>query len=153
MNPRIRASPNPPNNFSRLPRFNGQTLTLKILDHLENYNVNTLPKWRGEGKAYLRCKGSLVAQMGAQSPNDIQLLFSSQSGNSHLNNTTDIGLVSSNETLVVHVGQCAHNELAIHTIRHATMTGDRMAKVLDLESPFDAGCKETTEGSDQRGKG
>lgn len=52
--------------------------------------------------------------------------------------------------MVVHVGKESHDELAIHPVCNATMAGNRLAKVLDLEGPLEARGKETTERGNQR---
>lgn len=55
--------------------------------------------------------------------------------------------------MVINIGEEAHDELAVHAVRHATVAGDRVTKVLDFEGTLEAGSKETTEGSDEGGKG
>jgi hypothetical protein len=60
--------------------------------------------------------------------------------------------VNFNEGVEVHVGKEAHDELAIHSIRHATVSRDRVAKVLDLESSLEARGEEAAKGSNERCK-
>jgi len=45
-----------------------------------------------------------------------------------------------------------HDELTVHAIGHATMTGDTVSEILDFESTFQTTGEESAEGSDQRGK-
>lgn len=58
-----------------------------------------------------------------------------------------------NEGVEIHVSKEAHDELAIHSIRHATVSGDRVAKVFNLESALKAGGEEAAKGSNERRKG
>lgn len=51
----------------------------------------------------------------------------------------------SDETLVVHEGEKAHDELAVHTIGDATVSWDAVAKILNLECAFQTRGKEATE--------
>lgn len=53
------------------------------------------------------------------------------------------------ETLIVDVSEKTHQKLTIHTIRHATVTWDTLAKILDLECPFYTASKETAKRSNQ----
>ena len=62
-------------------------------------------------------------------------------------------LMHGDETLIVHKGKEAHDELAVHPIRDATMTGDRFAEVLNFEGPFQARGEEAAKGGDKRGEG
>lgn len=58
--------------------------------------------------------------------------------------------MDSNESVVVHVSEEAHDELTIHSISHASVAGNRVAKVLDLECSLQSGSKETAERSNER---
>lgn len=53
----------------------------------------------------------------------------------------------------VHVGEEAHDELAVHTVRHAAVSWDRVAKVLNLEGALKTRSEEAAERSDERRKG
>lgn len=57
------------------------------------------------------------------------------------------------KSLVVYEGEEAHDELAVHPICHATVAGDGVAKVLDLEGALEAGCEESAKGRNERGEG
>ena len=59
----------------------------------------------------------------------------------------------SDETLIIHEGEKAHNELAIHAIGDAAVARDGLAEVFDFESTFEAGSEEAAEGRDERGEG
>jgi hypothetical protein len=61
--------------------------------------------------------------------------------------------VNSNERLVVHVGEKSHGVLAVHTVGHSSVAGDKITEVLDLESTLQSGGEEPTEGSDKRCEG
>jgi hypothetical protein len=43
--------------------------------------------------------------------------------------------------------------LAIHPIGHSTVAWDRVSEIFNVECPLEAGGKESTEWSDERGKG
>lgn len=58
-----------------------------------------------------------------------------------------------NEGVEVHVSKKSHDELAIHSIRHAAVSRDRVAKVLNLESALEARSEEAAKGSNKRRKG
>lgn len=58
-----------------------------------------------------------------------------------------------NKTLIIHKGKEAHDELAVHSIRDAAVTGDRFAEILDLEGSFQAGGKEAAKRRDEGGEG
>ena len=58
-----------------------------------------------------------------------------------------------NEARVVHKSNGSHDELAVHSVGHAAMSRNRVAKVLDLEGTLQSRCEEATEWSDQRGEG
>ncbi len=55
--------------------------------------------------------------------------------------------------MVVHVREEAHDELAVHAVRHATVAGDGMTEILNLERPLQARGKEASEGGDERREG
>jgi hypothetical protein len=55
--------------------------------------------------------------------------------------------------LVVHVGKETHDELAVHTVGHTTMSRNGVTKVLDVEGTLQTRSEEATEGSNQRSKG
>ena len=42
--------------------------------------------------------------------------------------------------------------MAVESVSDTSMSGDRIAEVLDAEGSFDSGRKETPEGRDQRGE-
>ena len=90
--------------------------------------------------------------MLAQAPNNLHLLLWRQAGDGHFDDATDRGLVGSNEALVVHKGQRAHDELAVHAVGDAAVAWDRVAKVLDLEGSLDARRKKAAERRHQRRK-
>lgn len=109
--------------------------------------------------------------MLAQPPNHLHLLFWGQSRDASLYDTSDGSLVNSDEAgktvsikkcaerlydslpLVVNKGEEAHDELAVHAVSHATVAGNRIAKVLDVECSLESGSKETTKWSNERSKG
>ena len=93
---------------------------------------------RGNANMYLGRNNILVYQVSAKNLDHLHLLFSSQPCNSSFKNTTNAGLVDGNEAGVVHKGNGAHDELAVHAVRHASVARNRVAKVLDFESTLQA---------------
>ena len=86
--------------------------------------------------------------MFADTLHQVHLLFWAQASDCSFDDASKRHLVDRDEAVIVHVGKETHDELTIHAISHTAMTGDGITKVLDLESPLDSRCKETTEGSD-----
>lgn len=102
--------------------------------------------------AYFRAPGSLVLQIPAHPLYQLHLLLQTQPRDGQLHDVTEIDLVLGDESLVIYEGKEAHDELAIHPVGHATVSRDRVAKVLDLEGTLEARSKETAERRDQRGE-
>lgn len=103
-------------------------------------------------KSYLVSPNTLVAEIAAHPPYQLQLLFDGQAGNSHFHDAAKTGFIDGDERVVVHVSEEPHDELAIHAISHAAMARNRVAKVLDLEGALQAGREEAAERSDERGE-
>ena len=99
-------------------------------------------------RTHIGSKHALISQILDHLSNQIQLVLSSQR-NRPGNHFSQASLVSSNKSLVVKVREHAHDELAIHPVGDAAVTRDRITKVLDLERPLQARCKESTKRSDQ----
>lgn len=76
------------------------------------------------GSTYIGWDDSLVDKVLAQTLYNLNLLVRRKTVDRLLNDTTDAGLVHRNEARVVHEGEEAHDKLAIHAIRHATVSGD-----------------------------
>lgn len=91
-------------------------------------------------------------EMFADPLDKLHLLFKGKSCDSRLDYSTKGDFVNRNEAVVVHVCKESHNKLAVHTIRNAAMPRNRIAKVFDLESTFEARGKEATERSNKRGE-
>ena len=54
--------------------------------------------------------------------------------------------------MVVQVREEAHNELAVHAVRDATVARNGVAEILDLEGALEARCEEAAKGRDERGE-
>lgn len=81
---------------------------------------------------------------------NLELLFLTE-----LSNRVDDGGghgAGSNERCVVDVGECRLRKLAIHPVRHTTMTRNAVAKVLDVERALEPAREEASEGSDEARK-
>lgn len=91
--------------------------------------------------------------MSAQALDHFYLLFRGQARNRSFNNSAHASLVNSNEAGIIHKRNRAHEKLAVHSVRHAAMAGNRVTKVLDLEGALQAGRKETAEWGNERRKG
>lgn len=100
--------------------------------------------------AYCFRDSTLVVQVLAQTPDDLELLLHRQTVDGDLNYISDARLEHRDEAVVVHVREEAHDELAVHAVSDATVTRDRLAKVLDLESTLETGGEEAAKGSDKR---
>ena len=101
------------------------------------------------GVAYLAAPHSLVDEMSSHPPDQLNLLFWRQARDGRLEHTPERRLVDDNERVIVHIRKETHDELAVHAIRHATVAGDRVAKVLELEGPLETGREEAAERSNQ----
>lgn len=71
----------------------------------------------------------------------------------HLNDPAHARPIHGDEALVVHEGEEAHYELAVHAVGDAAVAGNGFAEVLDLEGALEAGGEEAAEGGDERGEG
>lgn len=87
--------------------------------------------------------------MLAQSLDNLHLLLRSKPRDGLLNDAANARLVHRDEAGIVHESEEAHDELAIHTISHATMTRNGITKVLNLKRALEARCEEATEGRDE----
>ena len=75
-------------------------------------------------------------QVLAQALDDLHLLLVVQARDRELHHTAHARLVHRDEALVVHVGEEAHDELAVHAIGDAAVAGDAVAEVFDLKGAF-----------------
>ena len=91
--------------------------------------------------------------MLGQPPHDLDLLLARQPHHRRLDHIPHASLVDGNKALVVHEGEKAHDELAVHAVGDAAVAGDGLAKVFDFEGAFEARGEEAAEGGDQRGEG
>lgn len=96
---------------------------------------------------------ALVAEIAAHALDQLDLLLGVEARNGRLQDAAQRDLVDLDKGVEVHVGEEAHDELAVHAVRHAAVAGDGVAKVLDLEGALEAGGEEAAKGSNERGKG
>lgn len=89
-------------------------------------------------KSYLLRDSSLVVQIFAQPLHNLYLFFNGEPDNGCFDNATDGLMVDSDEALVVHVCEKPHDELAVHTVCHASMARNAVAEVFDLERSFES---------------
>lgn len=101
------------------------------------------------GKTYSFGNHTLIEKVFADASHKLHLFLRTQSGDGSLDNTTEGNFVYGNKAVIVHICEEAHDELAVHTIRHSAVTGNRVAKILDLKGPLKAGGKESTEWSNE----
>lgn len=87
----------------------------------------------------------MVHQVLAQYPDNLYLFFRGETGDSGLQHTADACVIGGNEAGVVEEGNGAHDELTVHAIRHAAMTGNTVAEIFNLEGALQSRCKETAE--------
>ncbi len=117
------------------------------------YLVSKKPCAHSREVAYPFVDDTLVEQVLADSLDQLYLFFRCQSRNHGFNHTSEGYFVDCDEAVVVHVGEEPHDELAIHAIGDASMPGNGIAKVLELECSLQSRCEETTKRSNERGKG
>jgi hypothetical protein len=89
----------------------------------------------------------------ANAPHQLHLFLGGKTGDDRFDNTTEGNLVHCNETVVIHVGEEAHDELTVHAISNTSMTGNGVSEVLDLKCTFQTRGEESAEWSDQGGEG
>lgn len=92
---------------------------------------------------------ALVSEIATHALDELNLLFWRQAGDGGLEYRAHADLVNRDEGVVVHVSEEAHDELAVHTISDTAVSGNRVAKVLDLECSLESGSEEPSEGSDE----
>lgn len=92
---------------------------------------------------------ALVAQIAAHALDELNLLVGAKSGDRQFQHVAHASLVHGNESVVVHVGEETHDELTVHTVGHASMSGDGVTEILDLEASLESRGEKTTEGSDE----
>lgn len=87
-------------------------------------------------RTHLRIYHTLIIQVLAQPLHYLDLFLDRQAGDGRLDHISHRGLVHRDKALVIHKGEEAHDELTIHPIRNAAMSGDAIAEILDLEGPL-----------------
>src|SRR4051794_7611600 len=95
---------------------------------------------------------ALVCKVCYNPQYELDNLFGCETSDDVLHYRAKACLVDRNKRVEVNVGKESHDKLAIHTIRHAAMTGDGMTKVLDLKSSLETRSEETTKRGDERRK-
>jgi len=81
----------------------------------------------------LRAQLTLIDQVFGQQSHDLNLLFRREGRDSRLDHTSRACAIDGDEALVVHESEEPHDELAIHAISHTAVSGNRIAKVLNVE--------------------
>lgn len=94
----------------------------------------------------------MVAQIAAHALDELDLLVGAKSGNGQFQHVAHASLVHGDESVVVHVGEETHDELAVHTVGHASVSGDGVTEVLDLKASLESRGEETTERSNEGGE-
>lgn len=93
---------------------------------------------------------SLVDEVLGEKLDECNLLLRREASDGCLEDRPGRCLVHSDEALVVHESEESHDELTIHAVGHTTVTRDRVAKVLDVESALEARSEEAAERCDER---
>ena len=101
-------------------------------------------------KTHFGTHNALVIQILSHSPHHFHLLLHRQPLNRILNHPSHRRLVHGDKTLVIHEREKAHDELAIHAVCDAAVSGDAVPEILDLECPFQPGGEESAKGGDER---
>ncbi len=84
-------------------------------------------------------------EMLAYPLNQVHLFLERQAGDGRLNDPTQRHLIYCNKTMVIHVDEEAHDELAVHSIGHTAMAGNWVTKVFDLEGALETRGEEAAE--------
>lgn len=98
---------------------------------------------------YALRNNALVDEMLADAFDQLHLLVWSEPCDGCFDDASQRHFVQCDETVIIHVGEKAHDELAIHAVSDTAVSGDRIAEIFDLESAFKTRGKETTERSDE----
>jgi len=91
----------------------------------------------------------LVGKVSRQVPNQLDLFFNREPTDDRLENGADCDSVFPDQTAVIHVGENAHQKLAVHSISHSSMPGNAVAKIFHVERPLKPGGKKATEWGDK----
>lgn len=100
-----------------------------------------------------RSQLALVDKVSCEELDKLDLLVGCEAGNGSLEESSGRCLVHCDEALVVHESEEAHDELAVHTVSHAAVTRNGVAKVLDVEGALEARGEEAAERCNQRSEG
>lgn len=87
----------------------------------------------------------LVVEMLSKALDQRDLLISRETSDCCLQDSAHARLVLSDEALVIHETEETHDELTIHSVRHASVARNRVAEVLDVECALETGGEETAE--------
>lgn len=101
---------------------------------------------------FLRRNKPLLLGPGQEQPHKLLLLLSGKRVDERVEQRLHLGHVVGHKRLVVQVREEAHEELAVHSVRDSSVSGDGISKVLDLEGSLESRGKEASKGSHQRGK-
>lgn len=104
-------------------------------------------------KTHLGSPHVLVRKVPPHPLDELHLLLDRQPRDRHLHHAPQLHLVHRHKRVVVHVCEEAHDELAVHPVRHSAVAGDRITEILDLKRALQARGEEAAEGRDERRKG
>lgn len=93
---------------------------------------------------------TLALEEALQVVQELKLFRSGERHHHSLHDRSNRDVLDPDHRAVVDIGEQSHKELAVHAVSHASVAGDGVAKVLDVESTLEARCEEATEGSDER---
>lgn len=82
----------------------------------------------------------------------LELLLRVEAGDRGLENRAKRDLVDSDKGVEVHVSEETHDELTIHAVSDASVSGNGVTEILDLECALKSRSEETAKGSDKRSK-
>jgi len=81
---------------------------------------------------------------------ELQLLLNREATDDRLKYGADGNVMLANEAAIIDVDKHAHQELAIHSIRHTAMSWNAVSKVLDIESALETRGEKATKWCNQR---
>jgi len=95
-------------------------------------------------------RDALAAEIVLEIIDELQLLLDRQATDDRLKYGADGNVMLTNETAVIDVDKHAHQELAIHSIRHTPMSWNAVSKILDIESALETRSEKATKWCNQR---
>jgi len=95
-------------------------------------------------------RDTLATKIVLEIIDEFQLLLDREATDDRLKYGANGDVMLTNEAAIIDVDKHAHQELAIHSIRHAAMSWNAVSKVLDIESALETRSEKATKWCNQR---